>query len=448
MQEFSSNPVVTAVRRALAGMDVSPDARILAGVSGGVDSMVLLHVLKNLNFPVSAVHVNFQLRGEESDLDASHVKNWCAQNEIPYIEFAIDTRSYSVSNKVNIQTAARDIRYNLWKEMYASGKFDFIATAHHHDDAVETMLMNLLRGTGMKGLTGIPMKRDFYIRPLLRVSRSQVEQYALDFNIPFRTDVSNESDQYFRNRIRHHLIPTLIDLSSNPEKIMDHTLHRIRIEWESWESAYKEWELTYIVQDGEGFILKEQPGKSSFLLRWLEEKGIPWQLAFDYIHANHSQGGKVLKYGHISITRIDEGFYFEKMADFKEVIIDNPGIYPLGDHILEIRHASREEFQYNDDSNVEYIDADKLSWPLTCRNVLPGDHFYPLGMNGHSKKLQDFLVDLKLEQYEKNRIFLLLSSDQVVWVIGRRLDERFSVTPQSENLIRMEWSKTEKTIRE
>src|SRR5687768_15492367 len=209
MQNIQSHPLVSAVRKTLLELGVLPRSRILVGVSGGVDSMVLLHVLNVLEYPIAAAHVNFNLRGNESDEDAALVRQWCQENDTMYFEHYIDTKEYASERKLNTQSAAREIRYQWWKELVASDSFDFVATAHHRDDAIETFFINLFRGTGIKGLKGIPAKRDFFIRPMLRISRTEIEDFASQYNIPFRIDRSNESDDYQRNRIRHHFIPLL-----------------------------------------------------------------------------------------------------------------------------------------------------------------------------------------------------------------------------------------------
>lgn len=441
MQNMISSPLVSTVRRALADLGVGSSSRLLVGVSGGVDSMVILAILKILGYPVSAAHVNFTLRGRESDEDAILVKSFCEENNIPYYEKVIDTRQYSHEHKMNIQSSARELRYNWWEELMQSGAYDFMATAHHRDDAIETFFMNILRGTGIKGLTSIPEQRDFYIRPLLRTSKAEIETFAENFKIPFRIDMSNESDDYQRNRIRHHLIPFLKEFSNDQDSLMDQTLHRIRTEWKAWEHGFTVWQAENVNDKDGGYYLKSSDGELAFLLRWLEGKGLPWQLTYDYVRSGSPETGKTLDHDGFRLSRTKDGFYFEAITEFQPMKFEKPGTYKFNNIEISIEKVAADTFQNDHDPATEYVDENSLEWPLEVRQVKPGDQFQPLGMHGKSKKLQDYLVDLKLEQYEKERILILASADKIVWVVGKRLDERFKIHSGTKTAYRIRFSK-------
>ena len=401
--------------------------------------MVLLAVLKDLEYTVTASHVNFQLRGIESDGDALFVKTWCSDNDIPLIELNADTKKYADEKKLNIQSAAREIRYNWWQDLVKKGDYDFVATAHHRDDAIETVFINLLRGTGIKGLTGIPVKRDYFIRPLIEVSRADIEDFAAHHNIPFRTDSSNETDDYHRNRIRHHLIPFVKEFIAGPETFMEQTLHRIRAEWDTWEYYYKEWLNAHVIPSGENYSIQVSSKDHAFLLKWLEEKSIPWPLAYDYVKAPSAETGKVLNYGDFQLSRTSDGFYLEKNDPVASVSIDKPGIYDLEFGEFLMIEVDDGEFEINNDPFTEYINPEAIQWPIQIRNVEPGDSFQPLGMEGKTKKLQDLLVDLKLENFEKRQTKVLTSGGKIVWVIGIRLDERFKVLNQHQQAYKLKF---------
>jgi tRNA(Ile)-lysidine synthase len=342
------------------------------------------------------------LRGKDSEDDASFVKNWCVSHNIPYIEHKVDTKQYAVDHKLNTQSAAREIRYNWWKTLVDNKNFDHVATAHHQNDRIESFFLNLLRGTGMKGLTSIPVQRDFYIRPLMNVTRSEIETFASEHQIPFRTDRSNESDDYMRNRIRHHLIPMLMELNGNFESVMAQVLQRNGLEWAAWEFAFHQWEQINVIEKTGSYDLKASKPEQSFLFKWLE-------------------------YGGNRLSRTISGFYFEKNKNTASILIPEPGTWQSEDDEFSIELVSIEEYKPGDDPWTEYADLSAIHWPLEIRGIQPGDHFQPIGMLGKSKKIQDYLVDLKLEQHEKNNVKILKSNDQVLWLVGKRLDDRIKV---------------------
>lgn len=435
---MSASPVSKAVRKSLDKLGVSGSSRILIGVSGGMDSMVLLSVLHSLHYHCTASHVNFQLRGRESDDDEASVREWCGKNNISYISHTADTHAYAVKHNLNIQSAARDIRYQWWDRLIRTDRhFDFLATAHHRDDNIETFFIHMLRGSGLKGLKGIPAKRNYIIRPLLGVNKKDIESFAGDFDIPFRTDSSNLKDDYLRNRIRRHLIPLIKDLSPSTDQFLKHTLQRLNVEWNSWESAYERWKLKSLTQEHGGYRLECLEGDQAFILKYLEENNIPWSLAYDYVFAEHITFNQPLHYDEFILSRTENGFYLATSSHFNSVQIEKPGKYefPIGQLSLELLDVAN--FKINDDSNIEYVDANLFPWPLQIRKVKEGDRFHPLGMQGRSKKLQDFFTDLKLSAHEKSDTYVLTSGDQIIWVIGRRMDERFKIAEESTKVYKL-----------
>ena len=422
-----THPVSNAVRKALPLLGVTKTSKILVGASGGMDSMVLLYILHQSGYNVHAAHVNFNLRESESVNDALFVRNWCLEHDIPFIELSKDTRSYAEANNLNTQAAARNIRYEWWEYLVHTHQFDFVATAHHLDDTIETVFMNLFRGTGMKGLRGIPPVRDFYIRPMLDCSRSAIESFATTFDIPFRTDASNLTDHYQRNRLRHHLIPMLEELYPGLHTSMRHTLHRIQLEWEGWEYGYNEWKKNSIQKNADGYLIQYIPAQLPFCLRWLEEKGLPWMLSYDFLSSVKADSNHVLPYEQYKLSRTDNGFYFEETQPELQFVLHKPGKYTYGNFEFSVDLVSADAFTPDHDPWTEYVNADVLQWPLTIRNTRPGDHFQPIGMQGKSKKLQDLMVDQKLELFEKERVLILTAAEHIIWVIGMRLDERAKV---------------------
>lgn len=439
-----SNIISSSVRKILAGCGVTKASRILVGVSGGVDSMVLLYVLHQNGFNVTAAHVNFNLRGAESDNDALFVSKWCLDKGIPNLELSRDTKTYAEANKLNTQSAARILRYDWWEYLVQSLGFEFVATGHHLDDTIETLFLNLFRGTGLKGLRGIPPSRDVYIRPLLDCSRSAIESYASAFDIPFRTDASNFSDHYQRNRLRHHLIPLLEEFYPGFHSSMQHTLLRINVEWDDWDTTYKDWISSNIKLWQDGFLIEGHQLRKAFLLRWLEEKGIPWMLASDFLNAPEQETGQILRYENSALSRTREGYYFAETLPAADFFIHKPGQHSIGNYILTIDEIPIDAFLQDKDPWTAYMNSEVVRWPLHIRSVHPGDHFQPFGMKGKSKKIQDLFVDLKLERFEKERQLLLANHDHIIWVVGLRLDERAKVTPGTNQIFKVKMTAVEK----
>ncbi len=446
---FDTNPILLMsaqphaviydlIRKRMDSFSLPLTSSILVGVSGGADSMVLLYALHDLGYKVTAGHVNFKLRGEASDADAHFVVSWCNSHSIPVLVNEVDTRDYAELHQLNIQSAAREIRYSWWKDLVEQHGFAAVATGHHLDDHIETTLLNLLRGTGFKGLTGIPSQRDLYIRPMLDVTRSMIESYATTNGIPFRLDQSNESDAYQRNRLRHHLIPLLEKWSPGFPSSMRHSLHRMQIEWNTWAGTYAQWESASVQAATHGYTIRYQPYEMAFVLRWLEEQGFSWNLVHDYVMSDKPDTGNALTYEGYRLTRIDSGLHLENVREEKTFILNAPGRYEFESGTLTIG-MDGDEPEPGKTSTV-LIRSDVIQWPLEVRGVLPGDRFQPLGMRGHSKKLQDFMVDLKLEQYEKRQLLVLTNSVHILWVMGWRLDERARVSAPDQAACRMSFT--------
>ena len=426
-----------SIRKTLVELNVMPSSRILVGVSGGIDSMVLIAALHELGYATTAAHVNFQLRGKDSDDDALLVKKWCQDHDIPFLEQTVDTKQYAALHKLNTQSAAREIRYNWWNSLMESNTYDFIATAHHFDDNIETFLLNILRGTGIKGLRGIPPQREYFIRPLINVSRFEIEAFSNEYDIPFRTDQSNMSDAYQRNKIRHHLIPFLKEFNPDLDSVMRHMFQRIGLELKAWDFNYEEWQKKNIIQENGNYQLQTGKEEFAFLLKWLEEKGIPWSLAFDFVSSAQAGSGKFLDYEEFRLSRTHHGYYLERKQLPINIRIEQPGTFQIGKDEITIEKVPVEYYKETLDPWMEYADFNGIQWPLELSVVLAGDHFQPLGMMGRSKKIQDYLVDLKLDQHQKDQVRILKSGNTIIWLVGMRLDERVKVKPGSKEIFRL-----------
>jgi tRNA(Ile)-lysidine synthase len=205
---------------------------------------------------------------------------------------------------------------------------------------------------------------------------------------------------------------------------MKHTLHRVNVEWDDWETAYNDWISTNIRFWQDGFLIEGHQLRKAFLLRWLEEKGFPWMLASDFLNSPEQETGQILRYQHSSLSRTREGYYFAETLPTADFFIQKPGQHSIGNYILAFDEIPSSDFLQDMDPWTAYMNSEVVNWPLHIRSIHPGDHFQPFGMKGKSKKIQDLLVDLKLERFEKERQLILANHEHILWVVGLRLDER------------------------
>ena len=415
------------------------DKKLLLAVSGGVDSMVLLNLFYKLRFDICIVHCNFQLRGKESDADEMLVREICQDSYIPYFIESFDTLEFANENKLSIQLAARKLRYDWFQEIISLG-FDYVLTAHHLDDNVETFLINFIRGTGLEGLTGIPAQNGNIIRPLLPFSREEIENYALKKNIQWREDSSNASDKYFRNKLRHDIVPILKELNTGFLDSFQNTLHHLQQAESLVEDATN---LVYekVVEVKENRLeihlksLLQFQNYKAYLYQWLKNYGFSaWNDIYDLVQ---SQSGKqVFSETHFLLKDREKLILSErKLSNNSEVFI----IESLDSKVnipLKIEFSKAVNI-FETHSNCIFVDENKLKFPLIIRKWQEGDYFYPSGMNG-KKKLSKYFKDEKYSLLDKENQWLLCSEDQIIWVIGKRADNRYIANETTQNSIKIE----------
>ncbi len=414
------------------------DKKLLLAVSGGVDSMVLLDLFYKLRFDICIVHCNFQLRGKESDADEMLVRNTCQDSYIPYFIESFDTTEFAKINKLSIQLAARKLRYDWFQEIISLG-FDYVLTAHHLDDNVETFLINFTRGTGLEGLTGIPAQNGNIIRPLLPFSREEIENYALENKIQWREDSSNASDKYFRNKLRHDIVPILKELNTGFLDSFQNTLNHLQ-QVESLVNDASKLVFEKVVEEKENqleILLKpliEFQNYKAYLYQWLKNYGFSaWNDIYDLVQ---SQSGKqVFSETHFLLKDREKLILSErKLSNNSEVFI----IESLDSKVnipLKIEFSKAVNI-FETHSNCIFVDENKLKFPLIIRKWQEGDYFYPSGMNG-KKKLSKYFKDEKYSLLDKENQWLLCSEDQIIWVIGKRADDRFINKETTQNSIKI-----------
>jgi len=414
--------------------------RLLLAVSGGLDSMVMAEMFRKVNADIAIAHCNFQLRGLDSFADQQFVESYANENDIAVFTTQFDTKAFAEDYKLSTQVAARELRYNWFYELLETQDFDFILTAHHADDNLETFLINLSRGTGLSGLSGIPKQNDKIIRPMLIFSRSEIEKYATEHNINWREDSSNASDDYLRNKVRHHIVPALKLL--NPEFLSAFQTTQKYLQ-QSQEMAEDAAIMVYqqVAQEANDEIhfnlqkLKVLPNYESYLYHWLNEFGFSdWTAIYEL--AAESQSGKQI---FAPQYRLFKNRHFLILAPFQQIQDQEFKIEETQTEVnfpIKLSFCDATEMSPTTNS-VIFVDADKIKFPLHLRRWKEGDFFEPFGMNGQSKKVSKFFKDEKLSLTEKEKIWLLCSQDQIVWIVGIRADERFKVTAATRQILQI-----------
>ncbi|MFV8324252.1 tRNA lysidine(34) synthetase TilS [Flavobacterium sp. LS2R12] len=415
--------------------------KILLATSGGKDSMVMVHLFQQLDYKIGIVHCNFQLRGLESFGDQNFVQEYASANDIPVFITQFDTKAFAEDYKVSTQVAARELRYNWFYELLETEKFDYILTAHHADDNLETFLINLSRGTGLEGLTGIPEQNDRVIRPLLAFSQEEMEEYAKLNNIQWREDSSNASDKYLRNKIRHHLVPMLKELNPNFLSSFHKTqtyLQEAQVMVEDasimiYQQVAKQEEDTIYFDLKK---LKKLPNYKSYLHQWLKEFGFSaWDDIYDLVE---SQSGKYVFSPEYRLLKDRDSLILSSIN-----FVNEKEEYAIDENQKEVNIPLNLTFCKVADISLTmnsaiFVDADKLQFPLVLRHWNEGDSFQPFGMDGKSKKVSKLFKDEKLSLLEKENSWLLCSNDQIVWIIGLRQDERFRIENTTKNILKIQ----------
>ncbi len=414
------------------------DSKILVTVSGGLDSMLLLLLCRQAGLTMSVAHCNFNLRGVESDGDQAFVASYCTLHNIPIYIKGFDTSAYAKTSKTSTQIAARELRYQWFKELSVAEDFDYILTAHHLNDDLETFLINLGRGTGIKGLTGIPVVNGEIVRPLLKFSRKQIKNYALKEGLQWREDSSNATDNYVRNHIRHHAIPNLEEAQPNILKGLQHTQEHLKQSERLLKVYTAQLRQQFITEsNGEEVVnlvaLKQHSEPEAVLYQLLSPYGFT---AWDDIYKlPQAQSGKeVTSSTHrllkdrdkliISVIKMETTRSYQWQQG-EERIEGDFGILSVGEGSV-VTSLSKQEI---------VVDAAHLSYPLTIRKWQDGDYFYPYGMKG-KKKLSKYFKDEKLSLIAKEKVWLLCSDNAVIWVIGHRADDRFKVVDTTQKTIK------------
>jgi tRNA(Ile)-lysidine synthase len=417
--------------------------RILLTVSGGIDSMVMAHLFLRMNYHFAIAHCNFSLRGEESDLDEQLVRDFAGIHGIPFFIARFQTSNYAEEHGLSIQMAARELRYAWFEEIRAKEKYDLIAVAHNLNDNIETLLINLTRGTGLAGLSGMKVISGRVIRPLLFATREEISNYQKQNSITFREDRSNAETKYTRNKIRHLVIPVLKEINPSVEYTLNNTAERISGINEivgDCIGKIKE-EITRISPDQISLNickLETFHNNRSLLFEIFREYGVGSTQLDDLVKLIKGHTGSILMTPtHRLIRNRNEIIITEKLLSLKE----DPSIFNDIESLRKFRVIESAEsfeipgaFKISKDPLTACLDMDYITFPLKIRKWIPGDSFIPLGMK-KKKKLSDYFIDRKYSIPEKENKLILESDNKIVWILGDRPDDRFKISPATKKVL-------------
>jgi tRNA(Ile)-lysidine synthase len=421
-----------------------PAEKVLLAVSGGIDSVVLLHLMSQAGFSFGVAHCNFGLRGEESDADEAFVKKLAKKYKAPVYTEQFETAAFAEREKISVQMAARVLRYEWFYRLLRTEGYAYVATAHHLNDTVETVLLNLTRGTGIAGLHGILPKNGQVIRPMLFVDKESLYDYVVENQLVWREDSSNDTNQYGRNLVRNEVVPLLKQLNPNLEETLAHAVERVGAVERVFAARVEALRQAALRTDGEVHYLslpalRGEPEPVIELGELLKTYHFNYAQALDVAAALDAEPGK----------RFDSPTH-TLVKDRDQLVITPKPLAPFQTGKLDAGQAAFAHegfrltaqtlpvagYKISTSPKVAALDGQTLKFPLRIRRWKEGDWFCPLGMTS-KKKISDFLIDEKVPLNLKERVWVLLSGDSIAWIIGHRIDNRFKITEKTEQVYQL-----------
>lgn len=424
------------------------DAGFILAVSGGADSVSMLHAFHSLNLRILVLHCNFSLRGGESDEDELFVGRFCASRGITCKIQHFDTTRYAKEKGISIEMAARELRYAWFREMKQEYGMNYIVVAHHADDVAETVFINLCRGTGIKGLTGIQPVNGDILRPLLGCSKEEILQYTTTHQLDFRTDSTNNTLDYVRNKIRHRIIPACKEINPSFLKTMEENCTVLKETEKIFRYGLQQLRQEITDKQGDEILLDitktlASPAPYTLLYEILAPIGFNKTQIKDILDSHDSLPGKQFRAGNHILVKDRTCWRLYEDFDRPHTLrtIESGGRFDIDGHTFEITVFPRPaNFEISPDPTIACLDAEIAKFPLTVRHWQTGDFFCPIGMKKNKKKISDFFTHQKMSAKQKQECLLLLSGNDIAWVIGHRIDERFKVTPSTRHILQISFS--------
>lgn len=419
--------------------------KLLVAVSGGLDSVVLLHLLHKMEVSCVVAHCNFKLRDKDSDRDEVFVKDLAEKYNYPVHTIAFETAEYAKEKGISIEMAARDLRYDWFEKIRKESECSYILTAHHADDVIETVLINLTRGTGIHGLTGIKAKMNRLVRPLLPFSRDELKIYATDNQVGYREDYTNAETDFVRNKIRHQIIPVLREINPSIQKTMYENVARFSDVDLIYNNEIVKKRSNLIDEEEDRLLisldeLKKLPAQNSHLFELLRPYGFHSRDVANIIESLDSISGKIFFSDDFQILRDRQYLVLSKKREKETGVFElfENGEIDVFDKRFNCRvYECPSDFKFSTNLQIACFDADKLSFPLKLRKWQEGDVFRPIGMKGR-KKISDYFIDNKFSLTDKENAWLLVSGDDIVWLVGHRMDDRFKITKTTQSICKIE----------
>jgi tRNA(Ile)-lysidine synthase len=410
------------------------DPLILA-VSGGADSTLLCHLLKDLGYHATLAHCNFGLRGTESDADEKFVENLAHDLGFEFKCIKFSTKEEATRLKKGIQETARILRYNWFEELHKANDA-YVLTAHHLSDNLETVMINWMRGSGNKGLGGIPIERNWIRRPLMCFTSYEIRRYCMEENISYRNDSSNDNDQYLRNKLRHHVIPAWKKLSDNLEQISYRNADLIRKQAMNWESHLSS--AFHLTDEKEEItipnsILNNYPHPDVVLYDIIGKYGFSADQCKQIIGQAKSESGAYIQAGNKRLYRDRNQFVLNALQHLEPLVVDREGDYAWHNCILEVRVIAYKDVAFSNNFEV-FLDHDCASFPLQICEWNQSDRMQVLGMKG-SKLLSDLFIDAKIPQPMKSKLAVLKKDDDILWVQGIQISEKTRISKDSKDIL-------------
>lgn len=427
---------------------ITPNDKILLTISGGADSIAMLNLFLQTKYKIAVAHCNFMLRGQNSNEDQTFVQEICSKTNTKFHTKKCNAKKYATENKISIEMAAREIRYKWFKELSEKYKYTKIATAHHKNDSAETIILNLTHKTGIKGLTGIPLKNNKIIRPILFATKNQIEKYCKKNNIKYRTDTTNFNSKFQRNKIRNQIIPKLIEINPATIENIIQSAKNLNQYQQLFEHNFEKFKQkctknkTFTTEIDKNKIQNFIPTEL-FLFKFIQKYGFNASQTQNIIQTIKNSGKQFFSEKYKLIIDREKIIISKKQTPQKQTLYyihKNDKNIQINENqpdeiSISIHENTIQKTKITKNKNIAYIDQNKITFPLKIRKWKNADHFFPIGLK-YKKKLSNFFTDNKINIIEKENIWLLCNNNnEIIWIIGHRPDNRYKITKETKNTI-------------